>query len=173
MWQARELSDLLVKRRWAITALLFTMGSLPLTVAAQAQQPVINPGGVVNNASFIPAGLPNAGIAQGSLFAVLGANLGAPGYRKAESLPIPTQLAGTSVLIVVDRIGVNALMMYTTPTQVGAVLPSNAPLGNGILVVTYNNQNTAPIPIRVVQNAFGIFTRNQAGSGPAIIQNFN
>ena len=42
---------------------------------AQAQSPVIWDNSVVNAASQIPPGLPNYGIAQGSMFSVRGQNL--------------------------------------------------------------------------------------------------
>lgn len=102
--------------------------SVAILVAAAlavAQQPVVNSGGIVNNASYIPAGLPNSGIVQGSMFAIFGTNLGALGYRKVEAFPIPTEMAGTSVRVSVGGTVVNALMMYTTPTQVGTLQPSS------------------------------------------------
>ena len=44
---------------------------------AQAQAPVIS-GGPVNAASYVIAGLPNANIAQGSMFVLFGNNIGPP-----------------------------------------------------------------------------------------------
>jgi len=63
-------------------------------------------------------------------------------------------------------------MIYTSSSQVAALMPSNAPEGDGSLVVSYQNLASTAVPIRVVHSAFGVFTRNQAGSGPAIVQNF-
>lgn len=53
-----------------------------------------------------------------------------------------------------------------------AILPSSRPEGNGTLKVSYSGRTSAARPIRVVPSAFGIFTRNQAGMGPAIVQNY-
>ena len=63
-------------------------------------------------------------------------------------------------------------MVYTSLTQVAAILPSDAPEGDGVLVVAYQNMASTSVPLHVVRSAFGVFTRNQAGTGPAIVQNF-
>ena len=63
-------------------------------------------------------------------------------------------------------------MVYTSLTQVAAIMPSSAPEGDGTLVVSYQNQASTSVSIHVVRSAFGLFTRNQAGTGPAIVQNF-
>jgi uncharacterized protein (TIGR03437 family) len=68
---------------------------------------------------------------------------------------------------------VNALPLYTTPSQVGAILPSDCPVGDGTVTVTYKGQTSAAVPIHVVRSTFGIFTQNQQGSGPAACHNVN
>ena len=50
--------------------------TLAVAGLASAQTPTIDAGGVVNAASYAYAGLPSGGIAQGSLFAIFGKNLG-------------------------------------------------------------------------------------------------
>ena len=52
-----------------------TIAWLALTGASLAQSPVIRANGVVNAASHISPGLPNYGIAQGSVFIVKGQGL--------------------------------------------------------------------------------------------------
>ena len=52
------------------------------------------------------------------------------------------------------------------------MLPSNAPEGDATITLNYNNLTSNPIVIHVVRSAFGMFTVNQGGSGPAILQNF-
>ncbi len=135
-------------------------------------QPVVAPGGIVNAASYIPAGLPNYGIAQGSLFIVMGEGLGPPSIQVAQSVPWPTELAGTRVQVSVGPATVNAYLYYSSDRQVAAVLPSNTPVGEGTLTVTYNGAASDPAPIRVVKSAFGIFSINQGGFGPGIVQNW-
>ncbi|MBM3748641.1 MAG: hypothetical protein FJW34_22935 [Acidobacteria bacterium] len=136
-----------------------------------AAQPVINPGGVVNAASYIRSGFPNSGIAQGSLFVVFGRDLGPAELRTFPGLPKPTSLAGTSVRVSSGGTNVDAFLYYTSSSQVAAILPSNTPLGEGTVTVTYNNVASPPASIRVVRSAPGIFTRNQVGHGQAVLQN--
>lgn len=129
-------------------------------------QPVII--SVTNSASNILQGLPNSGIAQGSIFVVYGTGLGPTAISYAPSAFQSNTLSGTSVTVTVGGTTVNAPMLYTLTTQVAALLPSNAPTGIGTITVTYNNQtNTAPIS--VVGNNLGIFTVAATGDGAGIV----
>jgi len=150
---------------WLIPAALFAVSPL-------LAQPVVNQGGVLNAASFTRDGLPGDGIAQGGMFVVFGQGMGPASLVQAESIPLTTELAGTSIEITVAGQSVQALPLFTFTGQIAAVLPSNTPVGPGTLTVTFNGQTSAPVAVKVTQNAFGIFTRNQAGYGPAILQNF-
>ena len=62
------------------------------------------------------------------------------------------------------------------PDQIAAILPSNVPVGTGTVQVAFTNTTpnlvSDPQPIKVVARSFGMFTWNQGGSGPAIVQNF-
>ena len=143
---------------------------------ALAQAPSIRTSeGVLSAASYAYSGLPNGGVAQGSMFAVFGDNLGPATLVEVNAFPLPTSagLAGTTVQVTVNGTTVYAIMIYTLKTQVAAVLPSNTPVGNGTLTVTYNGQPSNAVPIHVVSKAFGVFAANQGGSGPGAIQNFN
>lgn len=148
------------------------LGLLLLMAGIAAAQPVIT-GGPVNAASYALAGLPNASIAQGSMFVLFGRRMGPPALNIVSAFPLPTNLSGTTVRVTVGGTTVNAIMIYTSDFQVAAILPSSTPAGNGTLTVTFNNQTSAAVPIRVVPSSVGIFTRNSAGSGPGIAQNFN
>lgn len=163
--------EITVKRFAGLLALLI----LFFAPASSAQQPTIARNGVLNGASYALPGLPNAGIAQGSIFVVFGQNLGPASLVQVSSFPLPTSqgLAGTSIRVTVGGTSLNAIMLYTSASQVAAVLPSNTPLGNGLLTITYNNQTSASVAVTVVPGSFGIFALNQAGSGPGVIQNFN
>ena len=140
-----------------------------------AAQPVIAALGVRNAASYTLPGLPNAGIAQGSLFIVFGQNMGPAKIVQVSSFPLPTSagLAGTSIQITINGTSVDAIMLYTLATQVAAVLPSSTPIGTGTMTVTYNGQTSAAAPITVVKSTFGIFAVNQSGTGQAVLQNVN
>ncbi len=131
--------------------------------------PVIT--GVVNVASNIPPGMPNYGIAPGSLFAVYGSNLG-PADLSVSQLPLSASgLSGSSIAIMLTSPTpalVNAPIYFTRQDIVVAVMPSNTPPGNGTMTLTYNGQ-TGNMPITVLPSNFGIsnnaipFTDNGVG----------
>jgi uncharacterized protein (TIGR03437 family) len=141
-------------------------------VTAAWAQPVVYEGGVVNAASYSIVGLPNSGIAQGSMFVAFGSNLGVDNGPDILSWPLSTEMEGTSVQITSQGTTVDAIMLYTYPSQVAGILPSSTPVGAAQLRVTVNGQPSAPVDITVVPTSFGIFAWNQAGSGPGIIQNY-
>ncbi len=123
---------------------------------------------VRNAASNIPAGLPNSGIAQGSMFIAIGTDLGPAVFVVASEFPLQTSIGGTSAKITVNGTTVDGIMYYSGSTQVAVILPSSTPLGDGTLTVTYNGMTSAPFPIKVVESAFGVFTVSQNGTGDAI-----
>ena len=132
-------------------------------VLAPAPNSVQNPG-----SNFLP-GLPGYGSAQGSIIVVYGANLSSTTLVQAQTLPFQTTLNNTSISVTVGATTVNLFMVYTLNSQLAAVLPSNTPVGNGTLTVTYNGQNGST-PIVVVASAVGILTQNETGTGPASAQ---
>lgn len=56
--------------------------------AAFAQKPIINPGGVLNAASFVPVPLIGHAVAPGSIASIFGRNLAAA-TLSASSFPLP------------------------------------------------------------------------------------
>jgi uncharacterized protein (TIGR03437 family) len=138
-------------------------------------QPVIT--GILNAASYAVPGLPHSDLAQGSMFIVFGQNL-AQGQLVLATAPFSTELGGCSIQVSGGGVSADAVMIYTSFTQVAAILPSRIPPGDATITVTYRFQpdpekTSAPLRIRVARSSFGIFTRNQAGSGPGIVQNYN
>lgn len=126
------------------------------------------PNSVQNPGSNSLPGLPNYGIAQGSVFVVYGSGgMGPATILGATSLPLQTTLGGTSITVTVGGTTVNALMVYTLATQVAALLPSSTPTGTGTLTVTFNGASGST-PITVVASNFGVLSINQTGSGPAV-----
>ena len=104
------------------------LGFLMLGTALYAQQPTV--ASVVNAGSYAVAGLPNAPVAQGSLFILFGTNMGPAALQGAASFPLPTTLAGTSTSITVNgTTTMEGIMIYTLAGQVAAVLPSKTPWG--------------------------------------------
>ena len=75
-----------------------------------------------------------------------------------------TNIGGTAV---------DCILVYVSDTEVGAILPSNTPLGTGTVTVN-NNGVTASKPITVVAAAFGIFTQTPtSGAAQALAFNVN
>ena len=140
-------------------------GLLLLSAGLGAAQPSIS--NVVNNASGIVQALPNGAIAQGSIFLVTGSGLGPSSIVVTPTPFQDTGLGGTSVSVTISSTTVNALMYYSSATQVSALLPSNTPTGTGTVTVAYSGQTSATAPITVVQNNPGIFTASQNGQGVA------
>ncbi len=153
-------------------ALVAAVASITLPAAAA---PKIASLGVRNGGSYALPGLPNSAIAQGSLFIVFGQNLGPAKIVQVSSYPLPTTagLAGTSIQVTINGRSVSAIMLYTLATQIAAVLPSTTPVGTGTLTVTYQGETSDPAPITVVASSFGIFSVNQSGNGPGVLQNVN
>ena len=92
---------------------------------AIAQTPTITSGGVTNGASYASPDLPSGSLAQGSLIVIKGNNLGPDKTPTFSSYPLPLQQDGTSVKVTVNGTAVDAYMMYTSKTQVAAILPSS------------------------------------------------
>src|SRR5437588_827392 len=140
----------------AIALLALTSVSL---LHAQGQAPVITANSVVNAASRIPPGLPNYGLAQGSMFVLLGQGLasGTPPNTVAGS-PLPLTLAGASMQIAIAGAKVDVPMVYAAVDQLAGIVPSTTPTGDGTLTVTFNGRTSAPASITIVPRAFGIFT---------------
>jgi uncharacterized protein (TIGR03437 family) len=138
-------------------------------------QPAINPGGIVNAASFALPGLQHSSIAQGSIFAIFGLRLAATEQR-AITFPLPTDqgLGGTAVRIEVSGLQFfYAPMLYVSPGQLIAVMPSAVPADRTVYlsVITAEGQS-ASVPLVVVRQSFGIFSSNANGMGPGAIQNY-
>ena len=125
---------------------------------------------VYNGASWTPAGLPNSGVAQGSIFTLTGSGLGPASLQQVQAYPLPTTqgLGGTTIQVTVGSTTETCIMIYTVGTQVAAILPSATPVGSGTLTLTYSGAKSS-IPIQVLAANFGTFTLNEGGSGPAVI----
>ncbi len=135
-----------------------------------AAQPAVNYRGIVNVASYSPAGLPNGSIAQGSVFAIFGSNIGPTQGVQVSAFPISTTLAGVSITVTQGATTLNALPLYVSAGQVNALMPSNAPLGMVSVRLQYGGATSNASPVSVIAASVGIFAANSAGSGPGIIQ---
>src|SRR5580704_5113261 len=88
--------------------------AIAISAIPAAAQPVIASLGVRNSASYTLPGLPNSGIAKGSLFIVFGQNLGPAKIVQVSSSPLPTStgLARTTIQITINGTSVDAIMLY-------------------------------------------------------------
>jgi uncharacterized protein (TIGR03437 family) len=146
---------------------VLTLASLIGTISLSAA-PTIATLGVKNAASYSYPGFPNGAIARGSLFVLFGTAVGPDPIQYAGS-PLPSDLAGTSISVTVNGSTASCPMIYTSSGQLAAIMPSTVPAGTGTMTVTYNGTSNAA-PITVVNSSPGIFTVNQQGTGPAIVQ---
>ncbi|HVW08209.1 MAG TPA: hypothetical protein VHC90_06485 [Bryobacteraceae bacterium] len=124
---------------------------------------------VQNPASNIVTGLPNYGIASGSIFVIYGSQLGPSSLAQAQTLPFTTTLAGTSVKVIADSISYDAPVIYTLSSQIAAIMPSGARPGPATVTVTYNGFVGGAFSTTIVANNFGISTLNQSGNGGAVV----
>jgi len=154
---------------------IFRIGSVVLVLGSLCgfAQPVVS--SALNAASYIappPTGTTAnpAPIAQGSIFVVFGTGLSTGGLVQASSFPLQTTLNGTSIAVTVNGLASNAFMVYTLPTQLAAILPSNTAPGPATLTVTNGGQTSKSINIVVTKAVPGIFTFNSQGFGPGIAQ---
>ena len=151
---------------------IFTLaGLLSLALLATSAPAAINPGGIVNGASYRSPKLPGGGIAKGSIFIAFGSDLADAGLAQATSFPLRTTMGGASIQVTVGGSTADCLMIYTTPGQVAALVPSAAATGTGTLTLRRGGQ-TFTEPITVVAHNPGVFSQNSQGSGPGSITNF-
>ena len=142
-------------------------------VAAGYAQPYIAYRAIYNVGSYMAPGLPAGAIAQGSVFAIFGANIGpAATPPSASTFPLQTTVGGVSITVTQGSTTVNAIPIAFGPGQIDAIMPSNAPLGAASIQVTYNNSKSNSAPVQIVASSFGVITANSQGNGPAIVQNY-
>jgi uncharacterized protein (TIGR03437 family) len=126
----------------------------------------------MNNYSLIPAGLPNSGIAPGSLFILQGAGLaGATSVTSLQSsaVGLPTTLNGASVTLI-DSHGVTSspAFYYALNSQLALVMPSATASGLATVTVAYNGQTSPPFPIEIPASSPGFASYDGTGQGLGI-----
>jgi uncharacterized protein (TIGR03437 family) len=140
-----------------------------------AAHPTFDSNSVVNAASFMPVELPGGNIARGSIFTIFGDQMGPPEGVGVSVFPLQRELARVSVKVTQGNRSVDAIPLFANNNQVNAIMPSDAPLGEVAISITFpgtGGTSFFPALVRVVPASFGIFTINSTGSGPAVIQNF-
>ena len=109
-------------------------------VPIASSTPAIIPGEVVNAASYL------GGVAPGSLATVFGTNLAEAAQSIAPAPSFPTSAAGVAVSVS----GVNAPLLYVSPTQINFQVPWETPPGPSVEVkVTRNGVDSSVEPITI------------------------
>jgi uncharacterized protein (TIGR03437 family) len=143
-------------RRWggdlsgtsAVSSL--SMSSPRSVVARLDRVPFIAPAGVKNAVGDTP----DAVVAPGSIISIFGESL-APGVEIGRVNPLSQSLAGVTITVE-DRI---LPLLFVSPQQINAQLPSDLPIGNHSLIVHSDGQADLPGSFTAVRNAPGLFNR--------------
>ena len=139
-----------------------TTASAKVTVTSAATgAPSLNVGGLLNAASFTQE------FAPGGILSIFGLNLAPPNVAaSAPSVPLPTMMAGTVVLIN----GIAAPLYYVSPAQLNVQIPYGIPNSTATLQVN-NNGESVFSNFKVSSAAPAIFSTNSQGTGQGAILN--
>jgi uncharacterized protein (TIGR03437 family) len=121
----------------------------------------LSPLGVLNGASFAPPTFPISG---GTILSLFGSGLAAA-QQSAQTVPLPTNLAGVMVTIN----GVPAPLFFVSPGQINLQTPFSISGDTARIVVNNNNVLSNEVDVPVASTSPAVFSRNQNGIGPAII----
>ena len=125
--------------------------------------PTVNNNGVLNGAGFAAG---PARVAAGSLVSIFGRQMTAGATAFADSIPLPTSLAGMQVLIQ----GIAAPLLFVSPTQINAQVPQELAGQTLITVQILLNGVAGPVTFTLLApTGPGIFAINQAGTGQGAI----
>jgi uncharacterized protein (TIGR03437 family) len=121
----------------------------------------LNPRGVVNTASYAPAGTP---IAPGEFVTLFGAGL-ARSTQQISALPFPLTLNGVTVTIN----GKQAPLYYVAADRIYLVVPYATQGPTAAIVVVNQNGTSNTVTVPVAASAPGIFALDQTGAGSGAI----
>jgi uncharacterized protein (TIGR03437 family) len=120
---------------------------------------------VANSASNL-----SGSIAPGEIVVLYGSGLGpaqTASYQASAGF-VPTSLAGTRILFN----GIPAPILYTSASQVSAVVPFATPVGPKVQILAqYQTQTSAPVSSPVAAAAPALFTADSSGTGQAQASN--
>jgi uncharacterized protein (TIGR03437 family) len=122
----------------------------------------LHPRGIVNTASYAPAGAP---IAPGEFITLFGSGL-ARSTQQISTLPFPLTLNGVTVTIQ----GRPAALYYVATDRIYAVAPYATTGSTATIVVQNQNGTSNTVTVPVAAAAPGIFTLDQTGAGSAAIR---
>ena len=139
--------------------------SVTVTVQGATAASAPQPTGVANAASAGES-IPQV-VAPGSYVAIYGTSLAGNGSPSATSLPLPTTLNGTQLLLG----GIPMPLLYAGAGQVNAIVPQElAPNATYPLVVVTGTTQSVPVALTVTELQPGIYTTDfldrERGSSP-------
>jgi uncharacterized protein (TIGR03437 family) len=117
--------------------------------------------GVANAASY------DATVAPGSIAALFGSNMTGLPEASAQSLPLPTALAGLSVKVN----GLAAPLFYASARQINFQVPSGVDAGTATVEVFSGATLVASGSAQVAESAPGVFSVDSSGKNQAVAQN--
>jgi uncharacterized protein (TIGR03437 family) len=134
-----------------------------------SQKPTINLNGIVNAASLGPitGGVSFNPVALGSIVTIFGSNL-ASETKSADTVPLPTVLAGTSVLLSKNGAETAAPLYFVSPNQINFQAPAT---GMGQIIIRRGDERSDITPVAVGDTGLGIFTLDGSGCGRAVVAN--
>ncbi|MGH9844295.1 MAG: hypothetical protein ACREEM_36695, partial [Blastocatellia bacterium] len=159
--------------RTIIAALTFALAPGVLfasrtTHLAQAEVNTVATVTSVNAASFLGP------LAPGSIAAAFGTNL-ATQTVSAQSLPLPTQLGGTSLRIVdVNGASHQAPLFFVSAGQINYLIPDGVAMGNAQIIVTSGNGAVSTGQSQIASASPALFTTTYNGRGlPVALTTFD
>jgi uncharacterized protein (TIGR03437 family) len=133
------------------TIVLQSANAMPATVNIPVMFVYGKPSGAVIQAIGNSANPQSATASPGMLLSIFGSQL-APSTNQAAGTPAPFSLAGVSARVN----GLDAPVLYVSPTQVNIQVPYEAGAGPGVLGL-HNNGQVAGIPLTIAPAAPAIF----------------
>jgi uncharacterized protein (TIGR03437 family) len=124
----------------------------------------LNPLGVLNSASFAPAGYPISPGGFVTMFGSFGRQM-----VSASAFPFPTLLGGVQVTIN----GLPAPLYFASPSQINCVVPYGATGSTATIVVTADGVKSNSVEVPLAASAPGIFSFSQNGLGDGTVQHAN
>ena len=144
-------------------------------VSSDAQLAVYGPApqifGVVNSASF-----QQGVISPGEIITIFGTGLGPAALALFDptSPSIPTSLPAAGAATSVKIGGISAPLIYTSATQIAAIVPYTVSGVSAGVVVTYGAQPPSLVfTVGVAASNVGVYTISSSGQGQAAALNFN
>ncbi len=146
---------------WLLCLLVIVPAAFPQVL------PQIEPGGIVNAASYAQP------ISPGAIVSIFGTNL-ASTIATAQGASLPTDLAGTSVTIN----GTKAPLFYVSPTQINLQVSWSIQwvyfdYSQASVVVTTLAGSSVPVQVPLFQSGPSLFSQDGSGCGQAVALNIS